>query len=242
MPGSGEMTNLFERGFQGLEDKARECGDKFNSAVHHINDWRFVLGPAMLAIRPALDTIRDGLEKLFKLIRTAVEHHLPVVSLIWQSFNWIEKVQAPVNGLTHQRTATFLANYWEGSAAGAYADRVTAQNEAISTISAKADGVSKWLMDIAKYNIEYMTELAKMATSFIGALVTAAIEGATVIEIPFAVTDLAGAIGTLVTQALDNLVGIAKRFAEALSKVRDIMSMMTDGKLPEQGWPQAVSG
>ena len=87
-----------------------------------------------------------------------------------------------------------------------------------------------------------MTELAKMATGFIGALVTAAIESATVIGIPFAVTDLASAIGALVTQALDNLVGIAKRFAEALSKVRDIMSMMTDLKLPNRQWPQAVTG
>lgn len=87
-----------------------------------------------------------------------------------------------------------------------------------------------------------MTELSKMATGFLGALVTAAIEGATVVGIPFAVKDLAGAIGTLVTQQLDNLVGIAKRFAEALSKVRDIMSLMTDMKLPDQGWPQAVKG
>jgi hypothetical protein len=81
-----------------------------------------------------------------------------------------------------------------------------------------------------------------MATGFIGALVTAAIEGTTVVGIPFAVKDLAGAIGTLVTQALDNLVGIAKRFAEALSKVRDLMSMMTDLKLPDRQWPQAVNG
>ncbi|MEO6088275.1 MAG: hypothetical protein ABIQ18_34695 [Umezawaea sp.] len=240
MPGSDEMTNLFERGFQGLEDKARECGDKFNAAVHHINDWRFVLGPAMLAIRPALDTIRDGLEKLFKLIRTAVEHHLPVVSLIWQSFNWIEKVQAPVNGLGHEKTD--LAYYWTGEASQKYQDKVTAQNDAIGVYATKADGVSKWLMDIAKYNIEYMTELAKMATGFIGALVTAAIEGATVIGIPFSVKDLAGAIGALVTQALDNLVGIAKRFAEALSKARDIMSMMSDVKFPKNQWPQAITG
>jgi len=242
MTGSDEMTNLFERGFQGLEDKARECADKFNAAVHHIIDWRFVLGPAMLAIRPGLDTIRDGLEKLFKLIRTAVEHHMPVVSLIWQSFNWIEKVQAPVNGLAYEPAKTYLVNRWEGAAASAYMTRAVAQNEAIGVVATKADGVSKWLMDIAKYNIEYMTELAKMATGFIGALVTAAIESATVIGIPFAVTDLAGAIGALVTQALDNLVGIAKRFAEALSKVRDIMSMMSDGKLPKNQWPQAVTG
>lgn len=242
MSSSGEMTNLFERGFQRLEDNARECGQRFNNAIDHINDWRFVLGPAMLVINPALDTVREALDKMFKLIRTAVEHHMPVISLIWQSFNWVEKVQQPMNGLSHQPSDTYLAARWSGEAATAYSQRLTSQNDAISAVSTKADSVSKWLLDIAKSNVDYMTELSKMATGFLGALVTAAIEGATVIGIPFAVKDLAGAIGDLVTQQLDNLVGIAKRFVEALSKVRDILSLMTDTKLPNQGWPQAVKG
>jgi uncharacterized protein YukE len=242
MSSKDEMTNLFERGFQRLEDNARECAQKFNGAIDHINDWRFLLGPTMLVINPALDVIRDGLEKMFKLIRTAVEHHFPVVSLIWQSFNWVEKVQQPVNGLGHEQETTHLSVEWTGEASAAYSLRYTSQHNAISAVATKADSVSKWLMDIAKYNIDYMTELSKMATGFLGALVAAAIEGATVVGIPFAVKDLANAIGALVTQQLDNLVGIAKRFAEALSKVRDIMSLMTDMKLPDQGWPQAVKG
>ena len=195
-----------------------ECAQKFNGAVDHINDWRYLLGPAMLVINPALDDIRGAMEKMFDLIRTAVEHHFPVVSLIWQSFNWVEKVQQPVNGLNHQLSSTDLGASWSGDAATAYSQRYTEQNDAIAAVSTKADGVSKWLMDIAKYNIEYMTELSKMATGFVGAFVAAAIEAATVVGIPFAIKDLAGAIGTLVTQALDNLVGIAKRFVEALSK------------------------
>ncbi|MBB5158842.1 hypothetical protein [Saccharopolyspora phatthalungensis] len=240
MTGSDELTSLLNQGFNGLEKKAQESIDKFNAAVHHINDWQFVLGPVMLAINPTLDAIREGLDKLVKLIKTAVEHHLPVVSLIVQSFNWTDNVQAPVNGLTH--TKNHLSYYWEGKASDAYNEKVTAQNDAIGALASKADQGSKWLMDIAKYNVEYMTELAKMATGFLGALVAASVEAATVVEIPFAINDLAGAIGTLVTQALDNLVGIAKRFMEALSKVRDLKSMMTDQKLPQGQWPQAVNG
>ena len=240
MSGSDELVQLFERGFDGLEDKAHECADRFNNMVDHIYDWRFVLGPTMYAINSALDKISEGLYKLFKLIRTAVHHYTPVVSLIVQSFNWLEEVQRPANNLTHP--GTDLADHWTGEASSKYQRKVMAQNEAIAAFATKADGVSKWLMDIAKYNVEYMTELAKMATGFIGALVAAAIEAATVVEIPFAVSDLAGAIGTLVTQSLDNLVGIAKRFVEALSKVRDLMSMMSDPKLPNQQWPQAVAG
>ncbi|GLY48385.1 hypothetical protein [Lentzea sp. NBRC 102530] len=242
MSSAGELTNLFERGFQGLEDKARECGDRFNAGVDHINDWRFVLGPAMLVINPALDAIGEAMQKLFKLIRTAVEHHTPVVSLILQSFNWVENVQQPMNGLSHVPGDTYLAARWSGEAAAVYSQKLSAQNDAMNAISTKADGVSKWLMDIAKYNVEYMTELSKMATEFLGALVTAAIEGATVVGIVFSVKDLAGAIGNLVTQSLNNLVGIAKRFVEALSKVRDLLSMTTDKALPNQGWPQAVKG
>ncbi|MBP2471622.1 hypothetical protein JOF53_000494 [Crossiella equi] len=240
MNSSGELTSLLNRSFSSLEDSGQECIDKFNSAIHHINDWRFLLGPAMLLIRPALDEIRTNLQKMLNLIRTAVEHHLPVVSLIVQSFKWLDKIQEPVTGLTHPKN--HLSSYWKGEASSAYQSKVTAQDAAVKTVAVKANDISKWLIDIAKYNVEYMTELAKMATGFAGQLVACALEAATVVEIPFAVDKLTGAIGTLVTQAMDNLVGIAKRFVEALSKVRDVVSMMTDDTLPQRSWPQAVLG
>lgn len=117
MTGSDELASLLNQGFNGLEDKAQQCIDKFNAAVHHITDWRFVLGPALFVIRPAIDKIREDLEKLVKLIRTAVDHHMPVVSLIVQSFNWVDHVQAPVNLLTHEDS--HLRYYWEGIASSA---------------------------------------------------------------------------------------------------------------------------
>lgn len=76
--------------------------------------------------------------------------------------------------------------------------------------------VSKWLMDIARYNVEYMVNLAQMATDFLGALVGAAVEAATVVEIPFTV--------------------------DALVKVRDLMSQMSDPNFKNGIWPQAVTG
>ncbi|MGW1680466.1 hypothetical protein [Saccharopolyspora sp. NPDC002376] len=234
------MTSLLDRGFDILEEKVRESVDKFNAAVSHISEWEFMLGPIMLAIKPAVDFIRGELIKLVNLAETAVKHHVPVVSLIVQSFGWTEKVQGPVNGLVH--TKGHLSYYWEGQASSAYQDKVTAQNNAIGAIATKADQVSKWLMEIAKYNVDYITELAKMATGFAGALVSAAIETASVIDIPFALSDLSGAIGDVVTKSLDNLVGIAKRFVETLSKVRDLKSYMTDQALPRGSWPQAVEG
>ncbi|GAB2794306.1 hypothetical protein GCM10027199_82650 [Amycolatopsis magusensis] len=240
MSTSDEMISQLNDKFNGLEDKVVECGDKYNAAVQHIMNWQFMLGPAMFLIKPAMDEIREHLAKVGQLVQTAVTHHAPVVSLIVQSFNWVAKIQAPVNGLAHQKTD--LAYQWEGKAAAKYQDKVTAQNDAIKAYSAKSDNVSKWLMEIAQYNVEYMTKLAEVVTSFLGQLVTVAIETATVIEIPFAVDKLAGAIGQLATDMMNNLVGVAERFVAALSKVRELMSLMTDTALPDRAWPQAVEG
>lgn len=240
MPGSYFMKGELDRCYDGLEDKARDCAGRFNAAIDHIYDWRLLLGPAMPYIRRAMENLRHHLEKVFQLIRTAVEHHVPVVSLIVQSFKWLEDVQGPVNRLIHPKN--HLSQQWKGDAGAAYQEKVTAQNEAITAVGTKADQVSKWLMDIAKYNVDYMVRLSKLATDFIGALVGAAIEAATVVEIPFAVDQLATAIGTLVGDALHNLADIANRFMEALSKVRDIISLMSDPKLAQGQWPQAVTG
>ncbi|MBB4677927.1 hypothetical protein [Crossiella cryophila] len=237
---STDMVNEFNNHFHGLETKVNDCSKKYNEAVDNINDWRFLLGPAMLLIKPAMDEIREHLAKVRQLVRTALAHHTPVVSLIVQSFNWVEKVQGPVNGLAHQKTD--LAYHWEGKAAAKYQDKVTAQNEAIKAYSAKSDSVSKWLMEIATHNVQYMTKLAEIATNFLGELVAVAIEAATVVEIPFAVDKLAGAIGQLVTGVLNNMVGIVERFVAAMAKVRDIMSLMTDTALPGKAWPQAIEG
>ncbi|MEV6237442.1 hypothetical protein [Lentzea sp. NPDC051838] len=239
MPGADFVKARLDRCYDDLENKAVQCADRYNATVDHIFEWRFVLGPALPYVNRAMNNLRANMEKVFQLIRTAVEHHIPVVSLIVQSFKWLEDVQAPVNRLTHQKN--HLAQYWKGDAGAAYQDKIPPQNDAIAAIGLKADQVSKWLMDIAKYNVDYMVRLSKLATDFIGAMVGAALEAATVVEIPFAVDALATAIGTLVGDALHNLVDIANRFVEALSKVRDIMSLMSDPKLA-QGWPQAVTG
>ncbi|RKT84286.1 hypothetical protein SAMN05421805_103212 [Saccharopolyspora antimicrobica] len=240
MPVSEDLIGPLGQAFNGLEEKTQESVDRFNAAVAHINEWGFILGPLVASIEPAIEFIRAKLSELVKLVRTAVEHHTPVVSLIVQSFSWTENVQKPVNNLTH--TFGNRLYDWEGKASSAYKDKAGKQNEAIGAVANKADQVGRWLIDIAQYNVDYMAELAKMVTGFLGALVTASLETSTVVNIPFAVSDLAGAVGDVVAKSLDNLVGIAKRFVAALSKVRDLISYMTDQKLPRGHWPQAVEG
>ncbi|MET8848507.1 hypothetical protein [Amycolatopsis sp. NPDC004625] len=227
----------------------REIGtiiDKYNAAVSHINDWKYVLGPALIWISDALNKVRDGLDKVVKLVRYAVEHHMPVVSLVIQSFNWQDHVQKDVSAMVGSVEAPADPNlaYWEGAAATEYRNRAKIQRDAVDAIGGqggKADAISSWLLNIAKLNVEFMNGLVDIVAQFLGALVTAALEGATVVEIPFAVKDLAGAIGGLVTGGINRLAEIATKLMETLTIVRDAKGLMNDPRLPGGKWPQAVN-
>jgi phage-related minor tail protein len=238
---TGQLDELFSR----VQDEVQKIIDKFNAAVHHINDWKYVLGPALIWISDALKTIRAGLDKIVKLVQYAVEHHTPVVSLVIQSFNWQDHVQKDISAMviSVEKSADPNLAYWEGVAATEYRNRAKTQREAVEAIAGqggKADAISAWLMKIAQLNVEFMTELVGIAADFLGEFVSAAIEAATVVEIPFAVNDLAGALGGLVTNAINRLADIANRLMETFSNIRDAKGMMNDSRLPNGQWPQAV--
>ncbi|MEU4247758.1 hypothetical protein AB0F15_10135 [Amycolatopsis sp. NPDC026612] len=239
---TGPLEDMFAR----IEGEVHKIIDKYNAAVDHINDWKYVLGPALIWISDALQKIRDGLDKVVKLVRYAVEHHTPVVSLIIHSFNWQDHVQKDVSAVVGSVEAPADPNlaYWEGAAATEYRNRAKTQRDAVEAIGGqggKADAISSWLMNIAKLNVEFMTGLVKIVADFLGALVTAGLEGATVVEIPFAVKDLAGAIGGLVTNGINRLAEIATRLMGTLAGVRDAKGLMNDPRLPGGQWPQAVN-
>lgn len=244
--GPEEYTGPLDDLFGKVEAKVKEIIDKYNAAVHHINDWRFVLGPAMIWISDALQKIRDGLDKVMKLVQYAVEHHMPVVSLIVQSFNWQDHVQKDISTMVGSVETPADPNlaYWEGGAASEYGKRAQKQREAVEAIGGqggKADAISSWLINIAKLNVNFMTGLLEMVANFLGALVAAALEGATVVELPFTVKDLAGAIGGLVTDAINRLGAIANQLMETVSSIRDAKGLMVDSRLPGGQWPQAVN-
>jgi hypothetical protein len=239
---TGPLDELFGK----IDGEVQKIIDKYNSAVHHINDWKYVLGPALIWISDALQKIRDGLDKVVKLVQYAVEHHIPVVSLIVQSFNWQDHVQKDVAAMVTSVDAAADPNlaYWEGGAATEYRNRAKTQRDAVEAIGGqggKADAISSWLIKIAQLNVAFMTGLVDMVANFLGAVVTAALESATVVEIPFAVQDLAGAIGGLVTGSINMLAKIANQLMETVGSIRDAHGLMNDPRLPGGQWPQAVN-
>jgi hypothetical protein len=232
--------------FGQIEDKVKEIIDKYNAAVNHINDWKYVLGPALIWISKALQTIRDGLDKIVKMVQYAVEHQVPVISLIIQAFNWQDHVQKDISAMAVSVETPADPNlaYWEGGGGTEYWKRAKTQRDAVEAIGGqggKADAISKWLIDIAKLNVDFMSGLVGMAANFLGKLVEAALEAATVVELPFTVENLAGAIGGVVTDGIKMLSTIASQLMGTVANVRDARSMLNDPRLPGGQWPQAVN-
>jgi hypothetical protein len=98
-------------------------------------------------------------------------------------------------------------------------------------------------VQIAKANVDYAVQLAKVVTELAGQLVHAVVAAGTVFDIPWAIDTLAEMVGTIVTESLNTLLGIAQRFVDALGNVRDIASQTGDhSKLPGGAWPEAVRG
>ncbi|MFI6096237.1 hypothetical protein ACIA8G_11815 [Lentzea sp. NPDC051213] len=235
-----DLTSILDRSYDGLEEQLRICTDKFNAAIHHVNEWRNVLYLKMDVIHRFLEMVREALRKLEALAQTAWRHHMPVASLLVQSFNWIRDVHNPVVGFHHPKSN--LAHEWEGKAADAYWEKVTAQNEATKAVAHKADEVSKFLMDIATANVTYMTTLVKMATKFAAKFVEVACETVGVLTIPDAIKQLAAGIGALTEEYLGLMAEGAKRIVETCAKLRTLMTLMADTSLPGGQWPQAVTG
>jgi hypothetical protein len=235
-----DMTSLLDRSYDGLEELLQKCTAKFNAAIHHVNEWRYVLTPVMAQIHRCLEFVREALRKLESLAETAWRHHMPVASLLVQSFNWISDVHNPVVGFHHPKTD--LAYEWDGKAATAYWDKVSAQNNATKAVATKAGEVSQFLMDIAIANVGYMTTLVKMATTFAAAFVEAACETVGVLTIKDAIQKLSGAIGALTEQYLGLMAEGAKRIVDVCAKLRTLMALMSDTNLPGGRWPQAVTG
>ncbi|WP_349876294.1 hypothetical protein ABIH81_19330 [Micromonospora sp. HUAS YX12] len=105
----------------------------------------------------------------------------------------------------------------------------------------KAEFISQWLFKIARSNVDYAVELAKIVTGLAGKLAQAATEASTVIDIPWAISTLAKSVGDLVTAGLNTLLTVGQRFMDALGNIRDIATQVGDySKLPGSQWPQAV--
>ncbi|MFG2062708.1 hypothetical protein ACGFIK_14955 [Micromonospora sp. NPDC048871] len=241
-----EYGEPFNKAFDQIRTGIDTAIESFNQLVDKVNSWKWLLGPAALWwIKNNLDDVRGGLNNVLDRVDHALEHQLPVLSLINISFRWVTDVKSPVSNLSFVTTEPDNQNLakWTGDAASAYNSKAIKQKAAVDETVVKAEFISQWLFDIAKANVDYAVELAKIVTGLTGKLVQAVAEASTVIDLPWAISTLAKSIGDLVTAGLNTLLTIGQRFVDALGNVRDIATQVGDhSKLPGGQWPQAVRG
>ncbi|HEX5542968.1 MAG TPA: hypothetical protein VFX60_15635 [Micromonospora sp.] len=241
-----EYEGPFNSAFTEIQNGISTCVEKFNELVGQVNDRRRLLGPLLLWwIKGKLESVRDGLQTIIEKVQYALDHQVPVLSLMRTSFRWVTEVKTPVSDLSF--TTTDPADYnlakWTGDASSLYSSMAGKQKAAVDETVVKAEFISQWLFKMAKANVDYAVELAKIVTGMAGKITQAAIDAATVIDIPWAIDTLAKMIGDLVTAGLNNLLTIGQRFMDALGNVRDIATQVGDhSKLPGGNWPEAVRG
>jgi hypothetical protein len=241
-----DFTTPFNRAFDDVSAGVKVIVDKFNAIVHTVNEWRWMLGfAAMWWIRDKLDDVERLIKTVLDKVDHAIDHQLPVLSLISTSFRWIEQVKTPVSDLSLkvvQPASLELAN-WTGPAASTYTTMAGQQKAAVDDTVTKAEFISTWLFKIAKANVDFAVQLAKTVTAVAGKLTQAAVDATTVIDIPWAIDKLSDSVGKIVEDGLNDMVSIASRFVDAVGNVRDIAGQVGDhSKLPGGRWPEAVRG
>ncbi|MFJ9975362.1 hypothetical protein [Streptomyces cyaneofuscatus] len=241
-----EYGEPFNKAFDQIRVGVDLAVEGFNDVVSRVNEWAWLIGPAaLLWIKHNIDAARRGLREVMDRVDHALEHQMPVLSLISMSFRWITEVKTPVSQLSFAISEPIDQNLvkWTGDAARAYADKAAKQRAAVDESVLKAEFISQWLFKIARANVDYAVELATIATNLAGKFTQAAVDATTVINIPWAIDTLAKSVGDIVTAGLDTLLRIGERFVDALGNVRDIATQVGDySKLPGGRWPEAVRG
>ncbi|HCT77008.1 MAG TPA: hypothetical protein DGT23_10545 [Micromonosporaceae bacterium] len=241
-----EYTEPFNKAFTQMNEGIKNCVDGFNALVNKVKKWAWLLGAAaLLWIKNSLDKARKALEDIMAKLKYALEHQTPVISLMIISFDWIYKVKTPVSELSFTCTKPVNENLtkWTGDAASSYNTKATQQKGAVDDCVAKAEYISQWLFKVAKGNVEFATELAKIITGLAGKFAQALVDASGVVTIPWAIDTLGEAVGDLVTSGLNILLEVGNRLVDALGAVRDLAGAAGDhSKLPGGKWPEAVKG
>jgi hypothetical protein len=244
---AGEHTSAIERAVDQIREGITKIVEKFNAAIDNANSKWFWLSPAVkLWINNSINNFREAIDKLLKIAGEVLAHYAPVTSLVNISFHWLDAVKKPVSNMSSTVSGWASANlaYWEGGAAKHYNTQVVPdQKDAVEALAQKAGFISEWLFGIVVANVQYVTELSLVVGRILNEITAAALEAATIIDIPWAIDRLAAAVGQLVETGVNNLLSIVQRITEAGERARQTVSDRVDeSKFPGGAWPQAVKG
>jgi hypothetical protein len=100
-----EMISLFNAPFEQVSKAMTEARNGFNSIVRYIKFSPASYSPvAALWIKNSLKEISHRLDQLVELVANAFKHKTPVISLIVQSFHWVNAVKKPMSDMSGKAT------------------------------------------------------------------------------------------------------------------------------------------
>jgi hypothetical protein len=246
---TGEVESsrvALENAFDALRKGVDVCVDGFNRIVDEINDHSWLLGPIpMYFVRNCMEDIRAQLKALLDVAQKVLQGGVPVLSLFTTSIDYLIAVQAPVSDISYDISTPADDNlsYWTGAASVAYKQKQVAQKAAADRTADNAGFISKWLFDIGKTNVAYAVELVKIVVDAGAELISVTTNGLSIVNIPFALDDLAEVLKKIIKAGLNQLVELANKFVATLGDVRDVMEKRAmHSELGAGHWPQAVYG
>jgi phage-related protein len=248
---------VLDQAFQKMTQNQDKVVQLFNQLVERANtfmQYAPIVSPglgglAVWWVSRNMKEIRAALQRLFEIVKIAVERHVPVISLIITSFDWIHDVKTPVSELVATSTGrgrgpeNFDFEKWEGQARSAYDRKVSIQSDALSELQSRADFISGWLYEVVKSNVGWAVKMVDILSSLVGPLTSAVANAATVVNAPFAIDDVADLIATAIEAGIAALTALVERAVEIIGQFRDLASIVSDhSKLPGGAWPEAVRG
>lgn len=246
---SGEVESsrvALENAFDALRTGVDVCVDGFNRLVDEINHHAWLLGPIpMFFIRNHVEDIRAQLKTLLDVAQKVLQGGVPVLSLFTTSIDYLTAVQTPVSDISYDISAPAEDNlhYWTGAASLSYKQKQAVQKAAADRTVENATFMSKWLFDIGKTNVAYAVELVKIVVDAGSELVSVITNGLSIVNIQFALDDLAEALEKLIKAGLNQLVELANKFVATLGDVREVLERRArHTELADGHWPQAVYG
>ncbi|BFU46279.1 hypothetical protein [Krasilnikovia sp. MM14-A1004] len=242
-----QSTDQVKQAHAKVSDELIRLIDTVNGTLSRMDDWSWIggLGGMFVSdmygdkVRDAMQRLRTEVEKVLAVVKKVLDEAVPVISLITRAFDWLEKVQAPVAGMS-DTAAQYIVNLnnWSGPAKQAYDQRVPIQVKAVDGLAGAAADTATWLSDLAAANALYILSMFKPLFDIGGALAAAVVDAATIAGALEAI----GKGGELVQIAVSAMY---EALEKALEHVTTVINKMVDAKkvMGELGdsWPQMVT-
>jgi len=240
-----DPTQALQRLVDAIEAAIRAGARLVNWIIDRVNDFLDWL-PGFIANRaiPWLNRLRDAAGAFFaKVLELLKGVAFPVFAFI-RAAAWGDKVAKPVSTVAGQVSDAKLHvdDYWQGPAANAYANALTAQTTAYEEVGSIVGELQIRLWAVAGLMVGFYGALAAIIVSWIGVLTASAAATATgvgaVVGVPAAAADT-GISAAAIIAAVGAFLALAGAECETLTALDGRIT--SSPAFPDGAWPTATS-